>query len=130
MKKTNATSQPNVDSAFLALLQQHRKGEILSDLAESMRRVTQAVQESGRAGYLTLRIDIRPASKGRAGALVVEDEIKEKLPSEDKAGSIFFADKSFNLTREDPNQQTLELRSVEGASTEQQPQPLKKAQEA
>lgn len=128
MKKTNETSQPNVDSAFLLLLQQHRHGEILSDLSESIRNVTQAVQDSGRGGSITLKIDIRPASKGRAGALVVEDEIKEKLPTEDKTGSIFFADKNYNLIREDPNQTTLELRSVEGAATE--PKQLKKAQEA
>lgn len=128
MKKTNETSQPNVDSAFLLLLQQHRHGEILSDLSESIRNVTQAVQDSGRGGSITLKIDIRPASKGRAGALVVEDEIKEKLPTEDKTGSIFFADKNFNLIRDDPNQTTLELRSVEGAATE--PKQLKKAQEA
>jgi len=128
MKKTNETAKPNVDSAFMSLLQQHRHGEILSDLSESIRKVTQAVQDSGRGGSITLKIDIRPASKGRAGALVVEDEIKEKMPTEDKTGSIFFADKNYNLIRDDPNQTVLELRTVEGIAPTTET--LKKAQGA
>ncbi len=122
-KQTNATAHPAIDGAFLQMLQSHRRGETLSDLAEAMREVAGAVKMTGKAGTVMLKIKIRPASKG--GALVVEDEVKTALPKAETQGSIFFADDKGNLLREDPNQTTLALRTIEGGKIEDTT-PLKK----
>lgn len=114
MTKKNTAAQPAIDGAFLAMLQNHRKGEVLSDLAAALRLVSNAVQLTGRPGAVTFKLTVQPASKGTAGALVVLDDIGTRLPKEDKTGSIFFADEAGNLVREDPNQMTMELRMVKG----------------
>lgn len=112
--KTNSEAAPAIDGAFVSLLQIHRHGEALTDAAEAMRLVTAAVRATNRPGSFTIKMVVRPASKGKAGALVVEDEIKTTLPKSDKEGSIFFADDKNNLRREDPNQMKLQLRTVDG----------------
>lgn len=126
-KKTNAVANPAIDGAFLAMMQQHRKGASLTDLSDAIRQVTEAVQLTGRPGSVTFKVSIRPASKG--GAMVVEDDISTKLPKSDKEGSIFFADDKHNLLREDPNQAVLPLRSIEGGAGEQKPEALRKVGE-
>lgn len=125
MKTTNqsADAGPAVDGAFLAMMQNHRRGESLSDLAAALREVTEAVRHTGKPGSVTLKVKIRPAAKG--GAMVVEDEVKTTLPKSEIEGSIFFADDQGNLLREDPNQRTLPLRSIEGGAAENN-EPLKK----
>jgi hypothetical protein len=123
MKNKNNEAAAAIDGAFLAMLQNHRRGGVLSDLAEAMREVTEAVQATGKGGVVILKMKIRPASKG--GALVVEDEVKTTLPKESGEGSIFFADENHNLLREDPNQKTLPLRTVDGGKAEPEA-PLKK----
>lgn len=116
MSDKNNGEAPAIDGAFLAMLQNHRRGEVLSDLAEGLRDVTDAVRETGKGGKLILEIKIRPAAKG--GAMVVEDVVKTSLPKTEAEGSIFFADSDGNLLREDPNQKTLPLREIQGGAAE------------
>ncbi len=123
--KSNAVVAPAIDGAFLSMLQAHRRGEALTDLAEAMRQVTEAVQLTGRPGNVTFKVNIRPASKAQ-GALVVEDDIVTKVPKADRQGSIFFADDHNNLLREDPRQTTLPLRTIDGGKQEEA-KPLKQA---
>lgn len=119
---TTAEAGPAIDGAFLAMMQNHRRGETLSDLGEALREVTEAVKLTGKAGSFSLKVKIRPASKG--GAMIVEDSVTTSLPKTEAEGSIFFADDEGNLLREDPNQKTLPLREIKGGLEEQQ-QPLK-----
>lgn len=116
--KTDETT-PDIDSAFLSLLQQHRGGEVLSDLAAAMREVTEAVQLAGKPGAIILTIAIQPATS--SGAVIVADEIKVKLPKEEKITSIFFSDDAGNLLRNDPRQKELPLRTVKGGVVEEEP---------
>lgn len=104
------------DSAFLSVLQHHRAGEAMADLGDAMRTVTEAVQLAGKPGSITFKITITPA--GAKGAIIVADDIKTTLPKLDKVTSIFFADDSGNLVRNDPNQRELPLRSVTGGVVE------------
>ena len=124
-KTTTDENQPNIDSAFLSLLQLHRGGAVLTDLAEAMRVVTEAVQLAGKPGAITLTIAIQPAQ--RSGAVIVADEIKTKLPKEEKVTSIFFSDENGNLLRNDPRQKELPLRTIAGGVEDEQPKTLKKA---
>lgn len=125
-KKTNAESQPPIDGNFINFLQNHRRGEIISDLSSKVRELVDAVTRLGKGGTMMLKISVKPASKG--GALVIEDEIKVAPPKEEVEGSIFFADKDGNLLREDPNQRMLPLKSIKGGVPEEEQQ-LRRAQE-
>jgi len=126
-KKTNAAAVPAIDGAFLAMIQNHRHGEALSDLAAAMREVTLAVASTGESGAILFKLKIKRAAKG--GALLVEDEIKTTIPKSETPGSIFFGDDKGNLLREDPNQQKLPLRAISGGAPSEETQSLRKAME-
>lgn len=104
---------PDVDSAFLTLLQHHRSGQVLSDLSAAMREATEAAQLQGRKAVIILKINIEPAAKS-AGAVVVTDDVTLKLPVPEKRGSFFFADEAGNLLRDDPRQKELPLKTIAG----------------
>lgn len=118
-KKTVESDGPAIDGAFLNLLQNHRRGEVLSDLADAVREVTEAVRATGKGGKISFTLKIRQAAK--SGAMVVEDEVKTTLPKSEAEGSIFFADDAGNLLREDPNQRQLPLRTVAGGQEPEEP---------
>lgn len=106
---------PAIDSAFLSLLQLHRRGEVLTDLSKAMREATEACQLLGKPAVITFKVAIKPAGNG-SGAVVVADDIKVKLPMPDKVTSFFYCDEQGNLHRNDPNQRELPLRTIEGGA--------------
>ncbi|MEN6533338.1 MAG: hypothetical protein ABFD89_06725 [Bryobacteraceae bacterium] len=111
--KSNTESAPAVDRAFLNIIAAHRGGNIITEVSAAMKQVTAAVQLTGKGGSVTLTMDISPASKGDAGTLVFLPKVKANVPEAEAVGSIFYADADFNLVREDPNQQRLDLKVVE-----------------
>jgi hypothetical protein len=115
MDQKNRTDEPNIDSAFLTLLQLHRHGQALDDLSAAMRAATEAAHLHGKVAIITLKIAIKPAGNG-SGAVVVADDIKVKLPEPAKTTSFFFCDEHGNLHRNDPRQKELPLRAIEGGA--------------
>lgn len=127
--KKDATQPPEnatqVDGAALRMLQSHRGGDVLTDLSEAVREIAQAVSLTGKPGSVTLKLIMKPASRG-ANALVVEDEIRKTSPKTERHGSVFFTDGSFNLLRDNPNQLSMDLKVV--ANDEPiESEPLKRA---
>ncbi len=113
----NQTVEPGIDSAFLTLLQHHRSGQVLNDLSAAMREATEAAQLQGKKAVITLKINIEPAAKA-AGAVVVTDDVKVKLPEPQTRGSFFFSDDRGNLFRDDPRQKELPLlKTVDGGKS-------------
>ena len=56
--------------------------------------------------------------KGDTDVLVISDEIKLRLPEHDRKASLFYTDKTGNLTRSDPQQLAFEsLREVPAGFT-------------
>ncbi len=106
---------PGIDPAFLQLLQQHRRGDCLSDLSAAMREASKATQLTGKASTVTLKIKLAPTSSIK-GAISVCDDIKVTLPKEDKGGSLFYGAEDGSLLRDDPKQQHLELKTVTGGA--------------
>ncbi len=121
----SGVSQPQIDGAFLATLQNHDGGACLSDLSEELRKVTEAVLLTGKPGALTLKLTLKPAGQA-AVAVVMEDEITSKLPKVHKRASIHFVDDQHNLLRDNPRQLSMNLKVVEGAEEEEQA-PLREA---
>ena len=104
-------SKPSpVDGAFLRTLQNYRKGEVLTELSDALRRLMEAVSLAKKAGTLVLTVKVTP--NGEMYGIVPAVELK--LPREPKVAALFYLDDNYNLVREDPNQKTLPLQPLEG----------------
>lgn len=125
-KSTNADSTPPIDGTALTVLQNTRRGEILSDLSSAIRQVAGAVTLVGKPGKVTLILNITPSQVD--GALVVSDDINVKIPKAPKSASQFYTDGEGNLFRNDPKQQELKLRTVDGGAASETPEPLRKVE--
>lgn len=95
-------------------LREHRNGVTHDDLSDALQDVVAGVLEEGKAGKLTLTISIKPL--GKSDGLEVSADVKSAPPKPTPGVSIFFASPENNLVRQDPRQQTMELREVTPAS--------------
>lgn len=87
-----------------------RFGTLADELTKQLQELTSKCADSGRSGSLTLTIALKP---GKGGQMEVFDDLKVKLPKEERGSSIMFATPDGNLQREDPRQRSLELKSVD-----------------
>jgi len=110
MKTTEPTEGPAPSNAFLQLLQTHAAGEVCNELADAMRQCVVAVALTGKGASLTLSAQFVPAAKG---AFAVTFGIpKIKLPEPERLGSLWYGDEEGNLSRHDPTQKELPLKTV------------------
>ena len=89
---------------FDQVLRELGEGSTLSELSEAMWDVVQRVQDTAKAGSLTLTIHVGFDGQGR---LVVKDEVKQKLPEFSRPETRFYVDRQGNASRRDPNQPLL-----------------------
>ncbi len=102
---------------FAETLNALRFGTLSDELTDKLRDLTAACAVGGRSGSLTLVLTLKP---GNGGQMEVFDDIKMKMPKEQRGSSIMFATPDNNLTREDPRQHSLplaEVRSITDPST-------------
>lgn len=76
---------------------------------DKLAEVVNAVTATGKAGSLTLKIDIKSST---AGALAVKAEVKITKPKGIQAESLLWPTPDGNLLEDDPRQVKLELRPV------------------
>ena len=93
---------------FAAWLQDHRNGRVHAELTSGLMALTEQVKATGKAGSISLTINLRP--EGRM--VIATDRVTLKLPEDAREPAMYFADGSYNLVREDPEQQRLPLREV------------------
>ncbi|MEY8688353.1 MAG: hypothetical protein AB9M53_00555 [Leptothrix sp. (in: b-proteobacteria)] len=74
-------------------------------LADAVR----AVEETGKAGKVTITLDLKRSSS----AIEVTPRVTNKVPEPKPDSSLLWATVEGNLTEENPHQQKLELRPVE-----------------
>lgn len=86
---------------FSQVLQELGEGSTLNELSEAFWDLIQRVQETAKAGSLTLHLAVGFDGQGR---LVIKDEVKMKLPEFSRPETRFFVDKHGNASRRDPNQ--------------------------
>ncbi len=114
MKPTNEPEGENhIDPSFTNLLQQHRLGGCLDELGQALRTVVDAAVLTGNPGGITLKLVVSPT---QSAAIEIYDEVTIKMPKAEKVGSLFFAGENGVLTRHNPNQLEMKLRSVEGGA--------------
>jgi hypothetical protein len=107
---------------FPETILQLNNGATVTELGEALESVVAAVRAAGKAGSITLTIKVAPASKKSTDVLMVESQVKTKLPEPERGMTIFYATEDNRLVRNDPKQQMLPLRVVD---IEQQPKALK-----
>ena len=73
-------------------------------MSEGLWDLIQRVQDTAKAGRLTLTLHVGFDGQGR---LVTKDEVHLKLPEYSRPETRFFIDQSGNASRRDPNQPQL-----------------------
>lgn len=94
-------------------LREIRRGAMLDEASEQLAEIVKRVAETGRAGAISLRLTVKPAGRGAVRTVVIEDDVSAKLPEPDKEVTVFFPTADGNLSRQDPTQMSLGLRTVE-----------------
>lgn len=101
---------------FAAVIQEQRNGGLHSELSHELAALVAAVQETQKAGTLTLTMKVTPNRDGVT--MMVTDKVVVKLPEGDRGAAIFFVEGDGNLVRKDPRQLEIPLREVGGRDTE------------
>lgn len=108
---TIAADEP-VIRPFADWLREQSHGKTHDELGEALYDLVQRVRDTGKKGSVSLTVTVAPMDKD-VSVLVVSDEIKLRLPEHDRKASLFYPDKTGNLSRTDPGQLTFEsLREV------------------
>ena len=87
-------------------------GEIMQllDLAsEKLAELVNAITNTGKAGSLTMKIELKPST---AGALAVRGDVKIKKPQRMPREALLWATPDGNLMADDPRQIKMELKTV------------------
>jgi hypothetical protein len=98
---------------FNETLIQINSGATVQELNDALQQVVAAVRATGKCGAVTLTVKVAPAAKNAADVLVVESQVKARLPEPERGMTIFYATEDNRLVRNDPRQQRLDLRTVE-----------------
>lgn len=97
--------------SYTDTIQVLRFGTLSDELTDALQSLTNKCSDTGRAGTITLTLALKP---GKGGQIEVFDDLKVKLPKEERGSSLMFATPDGNLQREDPRQHELPgLRRVE-----------------
>lgn len=96
---------------FMDFLREHRNGATHDELSDALQDLVAGVTAENKSGTMTFTISIKPMGRD-SGALEVAADIKVKPPKTQPGVSIFFPTPENNLHRQDPRQQSLELREI------------------
>ena len=88
---------------------------LLDDASDKLAEVVNAVVSSGKAGTLTIKVDLKPST---AGALAVRGEVKAKKPAALPREALLWPTPEGNLMGDDPKQTKLEFKTVSVPKTE------------
>lgn len=106
-------------AGFADVLRDLCGGSTYEELGGKLNEIVAAVRETRKVGELSFKLKVK--YNGEIG-VIIEDEIKAKVPEPSRGTTVFFADDSGNLLRRDPRQPDLPLRSVDTPE-----QPMKEA---
>ncbi len=83
-------------------------GAFIDLCSQKLADAVRAVEETGKAGKVTITLDLKRSSS----AIEVTPRCTNKVPEPKPDSSLLWATVEGNLTEQNPNQQTLELRPV------------------
>jgi len=97
-------------------LERLRGGQMLDEASEKLAEIVRAVDVTGKAGELTIKLQVKKLS--RSGALEVIDKVTAKVPEESPITTMMYPTPEGNLITEDPRQQKLDLKIPQIAGAE------------
>lgn len=104
---------------FTLTLAELNDGSTAAALTADLAELLATVQRTGRAGSLTLKIKIAPATRSQATGSVdkvnLTAERKLELPKPEAPTDFYWLTDSAELSRNHPRQHSLELRDVAGS---------------
>lgn len=104
---------------FTDTLGELENGALLRELTEEVHNIVHAVNETRKAGSLTVKFKFTPTGR----SVVVLADYDAKVPQHDRPVTSFFTTRDGTLLRDDPNQPRLPLNVVKD---EHEDAPLKK----
>jgi hypothetical protein len=113
-EKPNNMKRQNMSNSFVTTLADIRAGRVVHELSDHLANLVGKVKETGKAGTLTLKLKIAPASAGDVAQIFVTDAITVALPQPIRPSTLFYPNEDNALLRRDPNQKELPLHSVPG----------------
>lgn len=104
------TAPPDDDAPrdFGSFLLELARGKTHDELSQALHDVVGKVMETGKKGSVTLTLSIGLLDKDPANGMQITDEIKVKLPEHDRPSSMFYPDRTGNLSRRDPRQMSFD----------------------
>ncbi|OBI95580.1 hypothetical protein [Mycobacterium sp. 1465703.0] len=94
--------KPAEATEFASLLVTHKKGLAHDEASRKLREAVEAVQRTGKAASVTVKLSIKPVEK-IPNAFRIQDSITASIPEEPRT-SMWFGDDKGGLHRNDPNQ--------------------------
>ena len=94
---------------FIDTLRDIEAGGLLDELSETQHSLIDAIRLTGKGGELTIKLAYKPDGNGQ---MTIKADVKAKEPALSRGTSVFFLTPEGNLTRRDPRQQDLPLRTV------------------
>lgn len=94
-----------MESEFGTVLEQIHGGALMDEAASSLAALVKRVQETGKAGTLTLTLQVKANGQN---AVYLVGNAKNKLPAPERGSSLFYVDGRARLTRKDPRQMSLD----------------------
>jgi ribosomal protein S28E/S33 len=85
------------------VLREYRKGRAVDLASTRLAELVQAVDETGLAGEITIKIKVKP-QKGGGSEKTLKIDVKSKIPEMELPEAVFFSDQEGDLHRADPSQ--------------------------
>ena len=89
-------------------------GLFLDTCSEQLAELVKGVDETGKAGKLMITLDLKKSS----GAIEIVAKVTNRTPEPKADGDLLWPTPEGNLSVNNPNQRSLDLRQVEGRSPE------------
>lgn len=101
---------PKDKTSFAKTLDILGHGVVRDEIDEKLTECLEATQETGKPSSITVKLMIKPNG---SGIYKITEDIKASVPKFSREPSVVFTDKSNQLVREDPRQQSLELKQMD-----------------
>ncbi len=96
-----------------------QSGMFLDDCSEKLAEVVKSVEGTGKAGRLTITLDLKKS----AGALAIVAKCTNKTPEAPPDADLLWATVEGNLTPQNPNQRSLQFGEVDKSTGQVMPVP-------
>lgn len=103
----------NNKQEFATILLQCEKGLVHDKASELMRDAVSAVKELGKTAKVNIELTITPV-KNNTRVVQIEAKPTAKIPQPPRAPSIFYADDTGGLHRNDPEQREFDYAPTDG----------------